>query len=234
VFARGIHGSVQQESFIMTFPAGALLFSAAFAAGVINSIAGGGTLLSFPALVWAGHAPVYANATSALALAPGSLGSLWGYRSELRDTPPRFFVLLIPSFIGSIIGAVLLKLTPEKLFEAFVPFLILFATLLFMAQEPLKRRLRLGEGGAGRVSTSWLAGASCYQFLVGVYGGYFGAGIGILTLAVLGLLGLQNIHQMNGLKNIFAGTINLVAALYFIYAGLEWRAVWGKRSCGAR
>jgi uncharacterized membrane protein YfcA len=96
----------------------------------------------------------------------------------------------------------------------------LFATLLFMAQEPLKRWLRLGESHEAHKSANWMLGASCYQFLVGVYGGYFGAGIGILTLAVLGVLGLENIHQMNALKNIFAGSINLVAAVYFIYAGL--------------
>jgi uncharacterized protein len=204
----------------MTIGQGTLLFSAAVAAGVVNSVAGGGTLLSFPALVWAGHEPIYANATNTLALGPGSLSSMWGYRHELKDTPARFFILLIPCFIGGIIGAVLLKLTPAKTFEALVPFLILFATLLFMAQDPIKRWLRLGEAHEPHNSASWLAGAIFYQFLVGVYGGYFGAGIGILTLAVLGVLGLENIHQMNGLKNIFAGTINLVAAVYFIFAGL--------------
>lgn len=199
---------------------GSLLFTAALAAGMINSVAGGGTLVSFPALVWAGHPSINANATNTLALAPGALSSLWGYRSELKDTPRYMFTLLVPSFCGGILGAVLLKLTPAKTFEVLVPFLILFATLLFMAQEPLKRWLRLGEAHEAHKSFNWMLGASFYQFLVGVYGGYFGAGIGILTLAVLGVLGLENIHQMNGLKNIFAGTINLVAAVYFIYAGL--------------
>src|SRR5262249_60638816 len=117
----------------MTIGQAALLFGAAFAAGMVNSVAGGGTLLSFPALVWAGHNPIYANATNTLALGPGSLSSMWGYRRELKDTPTRFFVLLIPCFIGGIVGAVLLKLTPAKTFEALVPFLIPFATLLFMA-----------------------------------------------------------------------------------------------------
>lgn len=204
----------------MTFGEAALLFSAASAAGMVNSVAGGGTLLSFPALVWAGHEPLYANATNTLALGPGSLSSMWGYRRELKDTPSRFFALLAPCFIGGIVGAILLKLTPAKTFEALVPFLILFATLLFMAQDPIKRWLRLGEAHEPHNSLSWMAGALFYQFWVGVYGGYFGAGIGILTLAVLGVLGLENIHQMNGLKNIFAGTINLVAAVYFIFAGL--------------
>ncbi len=208
----------------MTLVEGSLLFSAALVAGMINSVAGGGTLVSFPALVWAGVPAINANATNTLALGPGSLSSLWGYRGELKDTPRHFFVLLIPSFIGGIVGAVLLKLTPADTFAFLVPFLILFATLLFMAQDPIKRWLRLGEAHEVHQSPSWptgmQAGALFYQFLVGIYGGYFGAGIGILTLAVLGVLGLENIHQMNGLKNIFAGTINLVAALYFIYAGL--------------
>jgi uncharacterized protein len=204
----------------MTFGQAALLFGSAFAAGMVNSVAGGGTLLAFPALVWAGHEPIYANATTTLALGPGSLSSMWGYRREMKDTPRRFFALLVPCFIGGIVGAILLKLTPAKTFEALVPFLILFATLLFMAQDPIKRWLRLGEVHEPHNSLSWMAGAIFYQFLVGVYGGYFGAGIGILTLAVLGVLGLENIHQMNGLKNIFAGTINLVAAVYFIFAGL--------------
>jgi uncharacterized protein len=204
----------------MTLWEGSWLFTAALAAGMINSVAGGGTLVSFPALVWAGHPSINANATNTLALGPGSLSSMWGYRRELKDTPGYLFALLIPSFIGGIIGAVLLKLTPARTFDVLVPFLILFATLLFMAQEPLKRWLRLGEAHEAHKSAGWLAGASFYQFLVGVYGGYFGAGIGILTLAVLGVLGLENIHQMNALKNIFAGTINLVAAAYFISAGL--------------
>jgi uncharacterized protein len=204
----------------MTLSQSLLLFSAALAAGMINSVAGGGTLVSYPALVWLGYPQISANATNTLALAPGALSSLWGYRGELKDTPQHFFVLLIPSFIGGILGAVLLKLTPAKTFEFLVPFLILFATLLFMAQDPIKRWLRLGEAHEVHQSPSWMMGALFYQFLVGIYGGYFGAGIGILTLAVLGVLGLENIHQMNALKNIFAGTINLVAALYFIYAGL--------------
>lgn len=205
---------------IMTFGQALVLFGAAVAAGMINSVAGGGTLVSYPALVWVGYPQISANATNTLALAPGALSSLWGYRGELKHTPQHFFVLLIPSFIGGIAGAILLKMTPAKTFEILVPFLILFATLLFMAQDPIKRWLRLGDAHETHQSPRWMAGALFYQFLVGIYGGYFGAGIGILTLAVLGVLGLENIHQMNALKNIFAGTINLVAALYFIYAGL--------------
>ncbi len=200
-----------------------LIFLAAMLAGMINSVAGGGTLVSFPALVWAGHDPVVANATNAFGLVPGGLSSAYGYRREILEAPRGFHYLLISSLIGGVIGAVLLKLTPTEVFAALVPFLVLFATILFMAQEPIQRWLKTGDVAQHSITTSWLIGASFYQFLVAVYGGYFGAGIGILMLAVLGVMGLKDIHQMNGLKNIFGATINGVAAVYFAFVGLiDW------------
>jgi uncharacterized membrane protein YfcA len=209
----------------MTLLQASLLFGSAMLAGMINSIAGGGTLITFPTLVWVGLSEKIANATSTVALVPGAWSSLWGYRDEMRNTPHRFFVLVIPSLIGGILGAVLLKWTPPTIFAALVPFLVLFATLLFMVQEPVQRWLRTSEATHHPVTTRWLVGAAFYQFLVAVYGGYFGAGIGILMLAVLGLMGLSNIHQMNGLKNIFGSMINSVAAIYFIIVGLvDWPA----------
>lgn len=209
----------------MTLLQGSLLFGSAFAAGMINSVAGGGTLLTFPSLVWAGFSPVIANATSTLSLVPGAWSSLWGYRREVAHTPKRFLFLLIPSFIGGVIGAVLLKRTPDKTFAALVPFLILFATILFIIQGPVQRRLKTGQTADQPATRSWLIGASCYQLLVVVYGGYFGAGIGILMLAVLGMMGLNDIHQMNGLKNLLGSVVNAVAAVYFVYAGLiDWQA----------
>ena len=126
-------------------------------------------------------------------------------------------VLVVPSLIGGIAGALLLKKTPPATFDALVPFLILFATLLFMAQEPIQRRLKTAEAAKHR-SPRWLAGAMLFQLLVALYGGYFGAGIGILMLAAMSILGLTDIHQMNGLKNFFGGCVNGVAALYFIWA----------------
>src|SRR3954447_10320334 len=110
----------------------AVAFGAAFLAGAINSVAGGGTLLSFPTLVWLGLDSVTANATSTVAIWPGTVGSTWGYRRELREAEPRFRVLIVPSLLGAIAGALLLKLTPASVFDRLVPFLILFATLLFM------------------------------------------------------------------------------------------------------
>jgi hypothetical protein len=209
----------------MTLLQNSLLFAAAVLAGMMNSVAGGGTLLTFPSLVWAGHSPVIANATSALALVPGAIGSAYGYRREMSSAPRRFLALLIPSLIGTLIGAFLLKRTPPATFAAIVPFLVLFATMLFILQEPAQRWLKTGNVSEHPATTAWLVGASFYQLLVAIYGGYFGAGIGILMLAVLGVMGLKDIHQMNGLKNIFGGTINGIAAVYFIFVGLiDWPA----------
>ncbi len=196
-----------------------LIFSAAGVAGAINSVAGGGTLLSFPALLWLGMPAVAANATNTIALLPGSLGSAWGYRRELRGTEQRLYVLAAPSFVGGLIGAILLHRTPDAVFERIVPALVLSATCLFLAQEAIQRRIK--STGSGEVA--WLFWAVLFQFIVGVYGGYFGAGIGILMLAALGLMGYTDIHHMNGIKSVLAVCVNGIAAAYFAVAGL---VVW--------
>lgn len=195
-----------------------VVFAAAFAAGMINSVAGGGTLLSFPALIWLGRDPVIANATSTVALWPGSFGGLLGFRRELHSVDKRWVLWLgVPSIVGGALGAFLLLRTPSETFSAIVPYLILGATLLMAAQEQITKRLRLSK--SEKPSRAWWAAALAFQFLVGIYGGYFGAGIGILMLAALGLLGLTDIHEMNGLKNLFALFINGIAAIYFIVSG---------------
>jgi uncharacterized membrane protein YfcA len=194
-----------------------VIFASAFAAGMINSVAGGGTLLSFPALIWLGRDPVIANATSTVALWPGSFGGMLGFRRELGESRRWVLWLAAPSLLGGALGAFLLLRTPSETFSAIVPYLILGATLLMAAQEQITRRLRLS--GPESPSRAWWLFALVFQFLVGVYGGYFGAGIGILMLAALGLLGLTDIHQMNGLKNLFALLINGIAAVYFIISG---------------
>jgi uncharacterized membrane protein YfcA len=191
--------------------------AAAFAAGLINSIAGGGTLLSFPALIWLGRDPVFANATSTVALWPASLAGVFGFRRELKGGARLLLAFGLPSLAGGVLGAVLLLRTPSGTFARLVPFLVLFATLLVALQEPISKRLR-GEENE-KPSRAWWAGAVVFQFFVGVYGGYFGAGIGILMLAALGLLGFSDIHRMNGLKNVLAIFINGVAAVYFIASG---------------
>lgn len=209
----------------MTITQIVLLFGSAVAAGMINSVAGGGTLVSFPTLVWTGFPPIIANATNTIAMVPGAVSSAFGYRQEMASLPRKFLVLMIPSLVGSVIGGILLKLTPPGVFAKLVPFLILFATILFMLQGTVQRWLRTGELAHHETTTNWLIGASFYQFLVAIYGGYFGAGIGIMMLAVLGVLGLKDIHQMNGLKNIFGSLMNGGAAVYFAFAGLiNWRA----------
>ena len=160
--------------------------------------------------------PIIANATNTAAVWPGSLGAVWGYRRELRDTAPRMYWLIVPSVLGAITGAVLLRVTPAALFDRLVPLLILFATLLFAVQERLQRLFNVTPEHQGK----WFAGAMLLQFFVSVYGGYFGAGMGVLMLAALAILGHDDIHQMNGLKNMLAVFINAVAAAYFVAAGM--------------
>ncbi|MDT5270689.1 MAG: uncharacterized protein QOH49_2875 [Acidobacteriota bacterium] len=196
-----------------------VIAAAAFAAGLINSIAGGGTLVSFPALLWVGRDAVLANATSTVALWPASLAGLYGFRRELKGGARTFLLFAVPSLVGGVLGAVLLLRTPSETFGRLVPFLILFATLLLAVQEPISRRLRGGAEETREPTRAWWAVALVFQFLVGVYGGYFGAGIGILMLAALGLLGFTDIHRMNALKNLLAICINGVAAVYFIASG---------------
>ena len=199
-----------------------MAFGAAFLAGAINSVAGGGTLVSFPTLIWLGLNSVAANATSTVAIWPGTVGSAWGYRRELGRAESRYLALIVPSLVGGLAGALLLRLTPPSLFDRLVPFLILFATLLLMAQDPIQRRFKTGGDGS-HASLRWWTGGMLFQLGVGVYGGYFGAGIGILMLAALAILGLKDIHEMNSLKVVFGGSVNGIAALYFIWAGMvKW------------
>jgi uncharacterized protein len=202
-----------------TILTGAAAFGAAFAAGAINSVAGGGTLISFPTLIWLGLNSVTANATSTVAIWPGTVGSMWGYRREREASEVRFRILIYPSLAGGLLGALLLRWTSSATFDRLVPWLILFATLLLCAQEPVQRLLKTAHTERHR-TPGWLAGAMVFQFFVGVYGGYFGAGIGILMLAALSILGLKDIHQMNSLKVVFGGSINGIAAIYFIWAGM--------------
>lgn len=195
-----------------------LLFLAALLAGAINSVAGGGTLLTFPALLSVGIPPVAANATSTVALVPGSLSAFWGYRSEMSGSRSDLLRMGLPSLIGGLIGAVLVVKAGDKVFSHLVPWLIFGATGLFILQEPLRRRLaaRSADGGDSSSERGVSVGAMVFQFFVAVYGGFFGAGIGIMMLAALGLLGQSNIHRMNGLKNFAAICINGVAAATFI------------------
>ena len=192
----------------------ATVMAAAFAAGTINSIAGGGTLISFPALLGIGLTGQQANVTSTLALWPGSMGGFVGHRADLKGTRRFALRLLPPSIAGALLGAGLMLATPAKTFDALIPWLILTATLLMVANDPISKAL--GHVQGQERSRAWWAGAIAFQFLVGIYGGFFGAGIGILMLAALALLGLHDIHQMNGLKNFLSLSINGVAICLFL------------------
>ena len=200
---------------------------AGFGAGALNAVAGGGTNVSFPALLWLGLPPVTANATSAVALWPGSLAGAWGFRGALRRARRRWLWLLVPSVVGGGIGALLVVTLPSQVFAGVVPWLVLGSTLLFAANT--LRRQRLGEraGAAPPVvrHRSLLLGA-VVQLAIAVYGGYFGAGIGILMLASLGLSGVDDLAVANGLKNVFAAAINGAAIVYFVASGtVHWATV---------
>jgi len=190
--------------------------AAAFLAGTINAIAGGGTLVSFPALLGIGLTGQQANVTSTLALWPGSIGGFWGHREDLAGTRAFALRLMPPSLLGGALGAWLMLVTPQKLFDQLVPWLILAATALLAANDPVNKLLK--RAGGHERTPGWWMGAMVFQFIVGIYGGYFGAGIGILMLAALSLLGLTDIHQMNGLKNLLALCMNGVAILAFLVA----------------
>jgi hypothetical protein len=207
----------------------AVLFAAAFAAGAVNSIAGGGSLISFPALVWSGIDPVTANATNTISISPGALAAMLPFRRELRDMGPWLRLLGVPSIVGGGIGAFLLLATPERVFAELVPGLILLATAVFALQETVARGLRAETSpralaGPPRLSRS-PALAVGFQLAIAIYGGYFGAGIGIMMLASLGFLGLHDLHRMIGLRSFLGLCINGVASVYFAASGtVDWPA----------
>jgi uncharacterized membrane protein YfcA len=199
--------------------------TAAFLAGGINSVAGGGTLVSFPTLVWLGLPPITASATSTVAIWPGSLGSIWGFRTELGQTERRLRMLCISSLAGGGIGALLFRSTPAKVFEHLVPFLIFFATVLFTIQGPVQNMLRQRSGKGGKVEFS-MPVALLLNLLVAIYGGYFGAGMSIMMLSSLSILGMTDILQMNALTSLFSLCVNGVAAIVFISTAMvDWRYV---------
>ncbi len=197
-------------------------------ASAINSVAGGGTILTFPALAaMLPHGPaqlVIANVTSKIGLWPGALAAAWEYRHERRDQPPWAVWLLLPSLVGSLLGTALVMVLPPALFERLVPWLILLAAVLFAMQPRLSswlgRQQPTAAERADRPSRRLLVLAAGLQFAVAVYGGYFGAGIGILMLAVLGSLELGDIHLLNGVKNVLGMAINAAATVLFALGSL--------------
>jgi len=202
-----------------------LLLLAAFAAGAINSVAGGGTLLTFPVLlsVLGPGGAVVANGTSTVALVPGSMSAFWGYRQEVAGQKRSLIEMAVPSLLGGALGAYLATHVSSALFSRLVPWLIFGATFLFLVQDPVRRWIGRGGQNDSAEARPLGLGGMIFQFFVAIYGGFFGAGIGIIMLAVLGFLGQTNIHRMNGLKNFAAVCINGVGALTFIfYRRVDW------------
>jgi uncharacterized membrane protein YfcA len=197
----------------VTVADGALLAVSAAAAGIVNAIAGGGTLITFPALLATGVPAVASNATNTVALFPGQLASSFAYRSHIADERRRAISLSLPSLIGGILGAWLLLALPERSFELAVPWLIVFACVVLAFQGQLKR-LVAAAPRANHPAALWLA-----QLLISIYGGYFGAGIGILMLAAMGILLPSSIQHANALKVLFSLLINAVAAVIFVAMG---------------
>jgi uncharacterized protein len=195
----------------------ALVVAASGAAGIMNAVAGGGTLLAFPALLAVGLSPVAANVTNTVAIWPGQLSSVWAYRGHLAEERRRALWLAVPALLGGAIGSLLLLWLPERAFAAVVPWLILFACVLLAFQGPLKTLASRGAG-ANHPAVHWVV-----QLLISVYGGYFGAGMGILMLAAMGILVPSSMQHANGLKILLATLTNGVAAVLFAFDGrVDW------------
>jgi uncharacterized membrane protein YfcA len=199
-----------------------LIILAAAAAGAVNALAGGGTLISFPALVAVGIPPITANVTNTVALSPGYLGATAAQRNELKGQERRMWMLLPAGALGGLVGGLLLLNTSEKLFSELVPFLILLAAGLLAVQEPLRKWLlrRAERAGKHGYSEAW---AIVPVFLAAIYGGYFGAGLSVIILAVLALVLDDTLTRLNGLKQAVAFATNITAALLFAFSG---QVVW--------
>jgi uncharacterized membrane protein YfcA len=207
-----------------------LLFLAALLAGALNSVAGGGSFLTLPALIFTGVAAKVANVTSTVAIWPGTLASVGAYRKELSAQQRELLVLGAISLVGGLLGAELLLHTSQATFVRLLPYLLLLATLVFILGPRLTAWLRIRAKSAGPVGLaarpSWraLCVIGLAQLVIAIYGGYFGGGIGILMLATLGLMGMENIHEMNALKTALTSAINGVAVVAFILSGT---VLWG-------
>lgn len=196
-----------------------ILVLAGLGAGALNAVAGGGTFLSFPALVFIGIPPIAANATATLAALPGYIGSSWGFRHDIRARGPVSLTAMIAmAMIGGLIGALLLLVTSKETFSAIIPWLLLFATLVFAAGPALMRRILGHRAGLP------LAASLGLLLAVSVYGGYFNGGLGIMLLAAFGFVGFTNLHEMNGLKNLLSAILSLVSVITYGLAGLiAWK-----------
>ena len=193
------------------------LFFAGALGGAINAVAGGGSFVAFPALMFTGVPPVSANATNTLALWVGVTASGGAYRNRLSISRRVMIPLIVTSVIGGLAGAFLLIKTPAQTFLKVMPWLMLGATLLFAFGKHLTGRIAAGI--SSDASRGAITGASIFELVVAVYGGYFGGGIGIMNLAMLAAMGMTDIHDMNALKVVLGGVINGVATVTFVITG---------------
>lgn len=209
----------------MTLPWYAYLFSglAAVAAGMVNALAGGGTLITFPVLTSLGLSGVVANITNTVALCPGYLGGVYAQRADLLKHKQRLWSYLPAGALGGIAGGVLLLNTGERLFNQIIPFLILLASALLAASDPLRGWMtrRMGQGAAAAASLAALGVPAVA--LAAVYGGYFGAGLSVIVLAALGLFLNDSLTQLNALKQAISFAVNVAAAIFFVFSG---NVVW--------
>lgn len=204
----------------MTIYHATFLFVVAFAAGLLNSVAGGGSFLSFPALIFTGMPPINANATNTAALWPGTAASVAAYRQVIAGHKREFLPLVLTGITGGLLGAVVLLRTPQATFLKMIPWLLLSATLLLTFSRQVTRALGpLIPGDGDRPSRKAILGGAAVQLCIAVYIGFFGAGAGILMMAMFAIMGVRSIHTINGLKTMLATICNGVAVLAFIYAG---------------
>ena len=199
-----------------------LVFLAAMTAGFINAMAGGGTLVSFPVLLAVGISPIAANVTNTVALVPGTIGGMWAQRREFQSQRKRLIKLLPVGIVGGVIGGLLILNTNENTFRSIIPYLILLATSLLAAQVKIKKWVASRIGEVHNEHQNPLLMMSLI-FLAAVYGGYFGAGLGVILMATLGLLTDENMTSLNFLKQALGFAVNFAAAVYFAFSGkVNW------------
>lgn len=200
----------------------ALLLVAAFTAGALNAVAGGGSFLTLPALVFTGVPPVVANATGTVALLPGYMAGAWGFKDDMQSPPGLSMKQVVAlSLVGGSVGAALLLFTPDATFRKVVPWLLLAATAMF-AFGPQLRAWAAGKNAAHAAPS--VAKAAIGMLIVAIYGGYFNGGLGILLLALFGLLGQTSLNAMNGMKNLVSALLTAIAvAIYAVGGIVQWQ-----------
>ncbi len=204
---------------------------AAAMAGAVNAVAGGGTLITFPSLLAAGFSARVANMTSTVAIWPGTVGGSLAYRRELGERKARLKILSVPSISGALVGSVLLLISSDRVFAAVVPFLIIFASVVLALNARLSR-LAMRHGLASEGEGHLPIGMYVVMFLVGIYGGYFGAGIGILMLAAISILAPDDLQHANAVKGLLGLLMNFTAVVVFTFSGLvEWEPAAVMAAC---